>query len=117
MRNPIETIMGAVVLVVAAFFLVFAYNTADLKAVTGYPIQAVFLKVGGLVTGSDVRINGVKVGTVTGQTLDSDTYEAVVDMTISGDIHIPEDSRAAIVSDGLLGANTCAWNPANRRPD
>ncbi|ABC23238.1 outer membrane lipid asymmetry maintenance protein MlaD [Rhodospirillum rubrum] len=111
MRNPIETIMGAVVLVVAAFFLVFAYNTADLKAVTGYPIQAVFLKVGGLVTGSDVRINGVKVGTVTGQTLDSDTYEAVVDMTISGDIHIPEDSRAAIVSDGLLGGKYVRLEP------
>jgi phospholipid/cholesterol/gamma-HCH transport system substrate-binding protein len=110
-RNPIETIMGAVVLIVAAFFLVFAYNTADLKPVTGYPVSAVFLRVGGLENGSDVRVNGVKVGSVVGQSLDTTTYEAVVDLTISPDIQIPEDSRAAIVSDGLLGGKYVRLEP------
>ncbi|MCF8480278.1 MAG: outer membrane lipid asymmetry maintenance protein MlaD [Rhodospirillum sp.] len=110
-RNPIETIMGAVVLIVAALFLVFAYNTADLKPVAGYPLQAIFLKVGGLETGSDVRINGVKVGSVTGQALDTTTYEAVVDMTVSSEIKIPEDSQVAIVSDGLLGGKYVRLEP------
>jgi phospholipid/cholesterol/gamma-HCH transport system substrate-binding protein len=102
-RNPIETVLGAVVIVIAGMFLAFAYTTADIQAVTGYAIQAKFLKVGGLETGSDVRISGIRVGTVTGQSLDPATFEAAVDMSISGEVKLPADSEAAIVSDGLLG--------------
>ena len=68
-RNPIETVLGAVVLLVAAMFILFAYSTADLKVESGYKLNADFLKVGGLVRGSDVRISGVNVGTVIGETL------------------------------------------------
>ncbi|MDX2145417.1 MAG: MlaD family protein [Rhodospirillaceae bacterium] len=102
-RNPIETVLGAVVIVIAGMFLAFAYTTADIQAVTGYSIQAKFLKVGGLETGSDVRISGIRVGTVTGQSLDPTTFEAAVNMSISGEVKLPADSEAAIVSDGLLG--------------
>ncbi|MGE3476689.1 MAG: outer membrane lipid asymmetry maintenance protein MlaD [Rhodospirillaceae bacterium] len=102
-RNPIETVLGAVVLVIAAMFLVFAYSAADLRAVTGYDVTATFLKVGGLERGSDVRISGINVGTVTGQHLDPQTFEAKVTMSISSDVKLPVDTTAAIVSDGLLG--------------
>jgi phospholipid/cholesterol/gamma-HCH transport system substrate-binding protein len=102
-RNPIETVLGAVVLVIAAMFLVFAYTTADIGAVTGYPVSAKFLKVGGLEIGSDVRISGIRVGTVTGQSLDQATYQATVNMSIAADVALPVDTEAAIVSDGLLG--------------
>ena len=102
-RNPIETVLGAVVLVIAAMFLVFAYTTADVGAVTGYKVSAKFLKVGGLQVGSDVRISGIRIGTVTGQRLDTATFEATVDMSISPDVKLPTDTEAAIVSDGLLG--------------
>lgn len=102
-RNPIETVLGAVVLVIAGMFLAFAYTTADIQAVTGYSISANFLKVGGLETGSDVRISGIRVGTVTGQSLDPASFEAKVKMSISGNVKLPEDTEAAIVSDGLLG--------------
>ncbi|MDX2224921.1 MAG: outer membrane lipid asymmetry maintenance protein MlaD [Rhodospirillaceae bacterium] len=102
-RNPIETVLGAVVLVIAAMFLAFAYTTADIGAVTGYPVSAKFLKVGGLEIGSDVRISGIRVGTVTGQSLDQATYQATVDMSIAADVALPADTEAAIVSDGLLG--------------
>ncbi|GEO81228.1 outer membrane lipid asymmetry maintenance protein MlaD [Pararhodospirillum oryzae] len=110
-RNPIETIMGAVVLLVAGLFVAFAYTSATLKPVSGYPVEAVFLKIGGLETGSDVRINGVKVGSVTGRQLDPDTYQAVVSMTLSGSVHIPDDTRAAIVNDGLLGGKYVRLEP------
>lgn len=63
-KKPVETIMGLVVLAVAALFMVFAYRVSDLQVVKGYEINARFLKVGGLNTGADVRINGIKVGTV-----------------------------------------------------
>jgi phospholipid/cholesterol/gamma-HCH transport system substrate-binding protein len=102
-RNPIETILGAVVLVAAAMFLVFAYSIADLKAVTGYEVKATFLKVGGLERGSDVRISGIDVGTVTAQTLNPETFQAQVTMSIKPDVVLPTDTEATIVSDGLLG--------------
>ena len=66
-KRPVETIMGIVVLLVAAFFLFFAYRVSDLQVVRGYELNARFLKVGGLTTGADVMINGIKVGTVIGQ--------------------------------------------------
>jgi phospholipid/cholesterol/gamma-HCH transport system substrate-binding protein len=102
-NNPIETVLGAVVLVAAAMFLVFAYSIADLKAVTGYEVKATFLKVGGLERGSDVRISGIDVGTVTGQTLNPETFQAEVIMSIKADVVLPKDTEATIVSDGLLG--------------
>ena len=73
-KKPIETIMGLVVLVVAVFFLLFAYRVSDLQVVKGYELNAKFLKVGGLNIGSDVRINGIKVGTVVNQKLDNTDY-------------------------------------------
>ena len=102
-RNPIETVLGAVVLVIAGMFMAFAYTTADIQAITGYGVTAKFIKVGGLETGSDVRISGIRVGTVTGQSLDPATFQATVAMSISGDVKLPQDTEAAIVSDGLLG--------------
>ncbi len=102
-RNPIETVLGAVVLVVAAMFMVFAYSIADLKAVSGYEVKATFLKVGGLERGSDVRISGINVGTVTGQSLNPDTFQAQVIMSIKPDVKLPADTEASIISDGLLG--------------
>jgi phospholipid/cholesterol/gamma-HCH transport system substrate-binding protein len=102
-RNPIETVLGAVVLVVAGMFLAFAYSIADLQTATGYNVSATFLKVGGLERGSDVRISGIGVGTVTSQSLDPGTFAARVTMTISPDIVLPADTEASIVSDGLLG--------------
>jgi len=102
-RNLIETIMGAVVLAVAGFFLAFAYSHADLKPVEGYKITAQFTGVGGLEYGSDVRINGIKVGTVTGLTIDPQTFNAVITMSIRPDIKLPVDSVASVSAEGLLG--------------
>lgn len=102
-KRPVETIMGIVVIAVAAFFAYFAYNVSDLQVVKGYNVTAKFLKVGGLNVGSDVRINGIKVGTVIGQDLDDEDYTAEVKMSLSSNIHLPKDSEAAIVSDGLVG--------------
>lgn len=103
-RNPIETVLGAVVLLVAAMFILFAYSTADLKVVSGYKINADFLKVGGLVRGSDVRISGINVGTVIGETLNHENFQARVTMSIGPDVSLPVDTEASIVGDGLLGS-------------
>ena len=102
-RNLIETVMGAVVLLVAAFFLIFAWSQADLGTVKGYGVKAAFQSVGGLSNGADVRINGIKVGTVLDQTIDPSSFQAVVRMSISPEIKLPDDSSATIDSSGLLG--------------
>ncbi|MQX36595.1 outer membrane lipid asymmetry maintenance protein MlaD [Roseospira navarrensis] len=112
-RNPLETILGALVLLVAAVFLVFAYTTADLRQVQGYPVRASFTKVGGLTVGGEVRLAGIQVGSVTGQRLDPQTFEAVVDMTVLESVQLPVDTRAVITSDGLLGGSYIKLIPGN----
>lgn len=102
-RNAIETVLGAAVLLVAGLFTYFAYNTAQIKDITGYEVTARFFKVGGLAKGSDVRISGIKVGTVTGRHLDPVTYDAVITMSITPDVTLPVDTEATIASSGMLG--------------
>ena len=102
-RNAIETVLGGVVLVVAAMFLLFAYSTANIRSVKGYQVTADFLKVGGLTRGSDVRVSGITIGTVSDQQLDPKTFNARVTMTIKPDVQLPTDTVASIVGEGLLG--------------
>ena len=109
--NVVEALLGAVVLVVAAGFLVFAYSSTDVAAIEGYQVHAKFDRVDGLIIGSDVRLGGIKVGTVVGQELEADTYLAVVRMTIDPKIKLPADSSAEIVSDGLLGSKYLSLVP------
>lgn len=102
-KKPVETIMGIVVLAVAALFMMFAYSVSDLQVVKGYEIKARFLKVGGLNTGADVRINGVKVGTVLSQKISPQDYMVDVKMSISPEVALPKDSIISIAGDGLMG--------------
>lgn len=110
-RHVIETIMGAVVLVVAGLFIYFAYASAEIGTPSGYPVTARFFKIGGLGAGSDVRISGIKVGTVTSTRLDPASYDAVVTMTIDHTIRLPEDTIASIDSEGLLGGSHVRLEP------
>ena len=102
-KKPVETIMGLVVLAVAALFMVFAYRVSDLQVVKGYEIKARFLKVGGLNTGADVRVNGIKVGTVLSQSINPTDYMVDVKMSLKPDIKLPVDSEITIAGDGLMG--------------
>ena len=110
-RNAIETVMGAVVLLVAGVFVFFAYDMAQVKAVEGYEVTALFYKIGGLNEGSDVRISGIKVGTVVDHELDSESYDARVRMTITREVKLPVDTVASIASEGLLGGKYVRLEP------
>ncbi len=114
-RNAVETVLGAVVLLVAGMFVYFAYNTAQVKAIDGYNINASFFKIGGLTTGSDVRINGIKVGTVTNVRLDPETFDAVIEMSIKPDIKLPKDTIAAIGSEGIMGGKYVRITPGSAK--
>lgn len=110
-RNLIETVMGAVVLLVAGGFLAFAYNSSNLKPVEGYTVKAKFEGAGGVSTGSDVRIGGIKIGVVKDMQLDTQTYQAIVVMQIKESVKIPTDSTASIIGDGLLGGKYVSIEP------
>jgi phospholipid/cholesterol/gamma-HCH transport system substrate-binding protein len=109
--NVIETVMGAVVLVAAALFLVFAYKTSQLRTVSGYEVTADFSRVDGIHQGSDVRISGVKIGTVLAEDLDPKTFLATIRMSIDPVIQLPEDTVAAVTSSGLLGDKYMSLTP------
>jgi phospholipid/cholesterol/gamma-HCH transport system substrate-binding protein len=109
--NMIETVMGGVVLVVAALFLFFAYSTSQVRAVQGYDVSAQFDSVSGIHDGSDVRIAGVKVGTIVSETLDPKTFLADVRMNIDPAYKLPDDTVAEILSAGLLGDKFMALVP------
>ena len=102
-KRPVETIMGLVVLLIAGLFLYFAYSVSDLQVVKGYGLTARFLKVGGLNVGADVMINGIKIGTVVGQQLDNENYDAEIKLSIAPNVKLQKDSSAMISSNGLMG--------------
>jgi len=110
-RNAIEPILGALVLVAAIAFLVFAYNKAGQRSFSGYPLTARFSSIDGLETGGDVRIGGVKVGQVTGITIDPESYLALVKLTVVPEIKLPVDSVASISTEGLLGGKYVGLEP------
>lgn len=111
-HNTAETLIGALVLAVAGGFLVYAANTADVDVSGGgYGLTAEFRRAEGIAPGGDVRIAGVKVGTIRAMTLDPKSYKAVVAMTIRAGIEIPEDTAAKITSASLLGDSFIALAP------
>ena len=112
-RNMIETVMGAVVLLVAVSFVVFAFRTTSIDSANsgGYQLLVEFDDASGLVTGTDVRMAGVKVGSVLSQRLNPETYFAEVSLSIDETIKLPTDSSARIIPEGLLGGNYVALEP------
>ncbi len=112
-KTLLETLIGAVVLVVAIAFITMAYTRSDVKTVKGYTALAQFTAIDGLNVGDDVRISGIKVGSVTDQTLVYDYYRAIVHMSIDPAVELPEDTTAAVVSEGLLGGKYVALEPGD----
>ncbi len=110
-RNMIETILGAVVLLVAGLFVWFAYTNASLQTTTGYQVLAKFDRVGALKEGADVKMSGIKVGSVVAQALDPQTYQAVVTMIIEPHVKLPSDTAAEISSEGLMGGSYVSLSP------
>ncbi len=102
-KNLIETLMGSVVIAVAVIFMAFAYSKADVGAVSGYTVKAKFDRIDGIKVGGDVRLSGIKIGTVVEEILDPNTYFAVVTLSIDNSIKLPTDTSAACTSSGLLG--------------
>jgi phospholipid/cholesterol/gamma-HCH transport system substrate-binding protein len=104
--NPIETVIGALVVVAAAVFLYFASNVVGVSGQGDtYTVSASFRSAEGISLGTDVRMAGVKIGSVTSMELSPSTFRAEIDVEIKNKIEIPDDSAIAVTSEGLLGGN------------
>ena len=104
-RSFTEVLAGAAVLLVAAGFLFYAVANTGRGGLGGYSLHAAFDNVGGITSGADVRIAGLKVGSVTKLAIDPKTYQAVATFTVQSDIKLSADSSATIATGGLLGGN------------
>lgn len=110
-ENLVETVVGAVVLAAAGGFLFYALGASGVSRSGGYQVTASFGQVGGLDSGADVRVAGVKVGVVSGVELDPKTYLALTRIELDPSVKLPSDSTAKIASDGLLGGSHVSIEP------
>ena len=106
-ENKLEVIIGAVVIAVALGFVVFLYQSTGLSVSNSkhYELKADFRSADGIHVGTDVRLAGVKVGTVSDLSLNVETYRAEAELAIENAVDIPEDSALTVSSEGLLGGN------------
>jgi len=111
-RSLAELLTGAVVLVVATAFLVYAV-TGSGRSLTGSGIAltARFDRVDGLAAGADVRLAGVKVGQVVAQRIDPESFLAVLTLRVDAGLRLPADTSAEIQSESLLGGKYVALVP------
>lgn len=110
-NNTVETLIGAIVVVVAAIFVVYTLRTTDTGGVSGYDVQAVFASADGVNPGTDVRLHGIKIGTVSGLELDPKSYQAIVHISIRNGVQVPDDSSIRVTSSGLLGSSYLSVQP------
>ncbi len=105
-ENTTETIIGGVVLAAAAGFLMFTVNTTSVaQPGNSMELFASFRSAEGISVGTDVRMAGVKIGTVTGLDLNPQTYRAVAHFTVPDGLELATDTQVLISSEGLLGGN------------
>jgi phospholipid/cholesterol/gamma-HCH transport system substrate-binding protein len=104
-RSLAEIAAGGIVLLVAVAFLVFAVTNSGRSGMSGpgITLSAKFDRIDGLAPGADVRIAGVKVGSVVDQRIDPQSFLAVLTLRVDGGLRLPTDSSAEIASEGLLG--------------
>tara|TARA_B100000676_G_C17481583_1_gene533680 strand:+ start:21 stop:470 length:450 start_codon:yes stop_codon:yes gene_type:complete len=105
-RNIAETLVGAIVLGIAIIFAVSLWRFSDVGfGVSQYTVNAKFRSAEGITVGTDVRLAGVKIGSVSNLSLDPKSFNAIARLSIKPEYQMPEDSAAIISSEGLLGGN------------
>ncbi len=103
-RNAIEVLTGILVLIVAVGFLGYAIaHSGTGPSGASYQLVANFDNIAGLNVGADVRLAGVKVGSVQAEAIDPKTYLARVTLDIRDGVELPKDSGVSVASESLLG--------------
>ena len=107
-----ETVIGAVVLAAAGGFVLYAGQTRGMRlGGESYLLTASFRSAEGITVGTDVRLAGIKVGSVTALALDPESYQARATFTVTNGLALPEDLDVKIASEGLLGGSFLELTP------
>jgi phospholipid/cholesterol/gamma-HCH transport system substrate-binding protein len=77
----------------------------------GMLLRASFDRIDGLTNGADVRIAGVKVGSVSGSRIDPQNFNAELVLRVDRGLKLPADTSAEITSEGLLGGKYVSLVP------
>ena len=106
-HNFTEVLTGAGVLVVAAGFLTYMAQVGGVGVgpAGDASYSASFRSAEGIGIGTDVRLAGVKVGSILDMELDPQTFRAETRFTVQSDVALPEDSAVVVSSEGLLGGS------------
>jgi phospholipid/cholesterol/gamma-HCH transport system substrate-binding protein len=105
-NSTVETLIGAAVIAIAGVFFLFAYQASGKTGSAGaYKLGAEFDNASGINVGTDVRMAGVKVGTVLAMTLNPENFQASVVMAIDPRLTLTDDATAKVSAEGLLGSS------------
>ena len=105
-NSKIETAVGGMVLLTAIIFIFYVANvTNSVGGNNGLTLKASFRSANGITAGTDVRMAGVKIGTVTDMWLDPESFRAQIIFSLRENLEIPDDSGVAVSQDGLLGGS------------
>lgn len=103
----VEIWVGAFVLMTLVSLVVIAFQVSNFnnwKEKPSYEISGLFSNIGGLKVRAPVKVSGVVVGRVTDISVDKQTYQARVKMSIFKEFSdLPVDTSGAILTSGLLG--------------
>lgn len=116
-QRTVEITVGVFMIIGILSLLMLAIQVSGLKTFfkeeKGYNIRAEFSNIGGLKVRAKVSVAGVVVGRVIKIQLEPDTYNATVSMCIDSSRvnKLPSDTRAGILTSGLLGDNYISLTP------
>lgn len=109
--NLFEALVGLLVVLLAGWFILFAWQRTGGGLEDSIAVKAMFPAANGISVGTDVRVAGLKVGEVAGQRLEPESYQAELTLALDREVRVPSDSSAAITSEGLLGGSYIALVP------
>lgn len=111
-ENVGEAVVGLLVVLLAIWFVLFAWNrTGGGERAGAVRVTALFPNASGVSVGTDVRVAGLKIGSVAAQKLDPQSYQVAVTLALDPSVKLPADSSASITSEGLLGSTFVALTP------
>jgi phospholipid/cholesterol/gamma-HCH transport system substrate-binding protein len=111
-EHLIEALVGLLVVLIALWFVYAAWQrTGGGRGAGAIHVTALFPNVSGIDNGADVRVAGMKIGSVVAEHLDPKSYQAELKLAIDPNVHVPADSSAAITSEGILGRSYIALIP------
>ena len=101
----IEFILGLLILIISIICIFYYSSKINLfNKIETFQINSSFFDIGNVNIGNDVKIKGVKVGEVSGISLDQESYMAIITSSIDENVKIPNNSTFKISNNGFIGS-------------